>query len=134
MSEAVELKLYSPLQIDNIDRDAPDRAVPSQAVGRDCRSEYTRIIMNAFRAIQAQEDARNAFTAMKQNYDLVELSLPAVLQHTVESGPRVPYLAVRNFRIRICVRQGPVLMSEDFFLAESALRFVAAAPAVYGGA
>lgn len=68
MSEAVELKLYSPLQIDIIDRDAPDRAVPFQAVGHDCRSEYTRIIMNAFRAIQAQEDARNAFTAMKQNW------------------------------------------------------------------
>ncbi len=68
MSETVELRLYSPLQIDIINRDAPGRAIPFQAVSNDCRSEYTRIIMNAFRAIQSQEDARNAFTAMKQNW------------------------------------------------------------------
>ena len=68
MSETVELRLYSPLQVDIIDRDAPGRAIPFQAVSNDCRSEYARIIMNAFRAIQSQEDARNAFTAMKQNW------------------------------------------------------------------
>lgn len=68
MSEAVELKLYSPLQIDIIDRDAPSRAIPFQAIGCDCRSEYTRIIMNALRAFQPQEDARNAFAALNQNW------------------------------------------------------------------
>ena len=68
MSETVELRLYSPLQVDIIDRDAPGRAIPFQAVSNDCRSEYARIIMNAFRAIQSQEDARNAFAAMKQNW------------------------------------------------------------------
>ena len=68
MSEPVELRLYSPLQIDIIDRDAPGHAIPFQAVSNDCRSEYTRVIMNAFRAIQSQEDARNAFTAMAQDW------------------------------------------------------------------
>ena len=53
MSETVELRLYSPLQIDIINRDAPGRAIPFQAVSYHCRSEYTRIIMNAFRAIQS---------------------------------------------------------------------------------
>lgn len=32
MSETVELRLYSPLQIDIINRDAPGRAIPFQAV------------------------------------------------------------------------------------------------------
>ena len=68
MSETVELRLYSPLQIDIINRDAPGRAIPFQAVSNDCRSEYARIIMNAFRAIQPQEDARNAFIAPEQDW------------------------------------------------------------------
>lgn len=67
MSETVELRLYSPLQVDIIDRDAPGRAIPFQAVSNDCRSEYARIIMNAFRAIQPQKDARNAFIAPEQD-------------------------------------------------------------------
>ena len=68
MSETVELRLYSSLQIDIIKRDAPGRAIPFQAVSYHCRSEYTRIIMNAFRAIQSLEDARNAFTALDQDW------------------------------------------------------------------
>ncbi|MEY8388513.1 hypothetical protein AALC17_14685 [Oscillospiraceae bacterium 38-13] len=68
MSETVELRLYSPLQVDIIDRDALGRAIPFQAVSNDCRSEYARIIMNAFRAIQPQEDARNAFIAPEQDW------------------------------------------------------------------
>ena len=45
MSETVELRLYSPLQIDIINRDAPGRAIPFQAVSYHCRSEYTRIML-----------------------------------------------------------------------------------------
>ena len=45
MNETVELRLYSPLQIDIINRDAPGRASPFQAVSNDCRSEYTRIML-----------------------------------------------------------------------------------------
>lgn len=67
MSETVELRLYSPLQVDIIDRDVPGRAIPFQAVSSHCRSEYARIIMNAFRAIQPQKDARNAFIAPEQD-------------------------------------------------------------------
>ena len=45
MSETVELRLYSPLQIDIINRDASGRAIPFQAVSYHCRSEYTRIML-----------------------------------------------------------------------------------------
>lgn len=45
MSETVELRLYSPRQIDIINRDAPGRAIPFQAVSYHCRSEYTRIML-----------------------------------------------------------------------------------------
>lgn len=48
MSETVELRLYSPLQVDIIDRDAPGRAIPFQAVSNDCRSEYRYIICIQF--------------------------------------------------------------------------------------
>lgn len=111
MSEAVELKLYSPLQIDIIDRDAPDRAVPFQAVGRDCRSEYTRIIMNAFRAIQAQEDARNAFTAMKQNW-------AEVCEKIVSLTRSVELILGRPYNVFTCRSGGKLDAEEVNFLKQ----------------
>lgn len=111
MSEAVELKLYSPLQIDIIDRDAPDRAIPFQAVGRDCRSEYTRIIMNAFRAIQAQEDARNAFTAMKQNW-------AEVCEKIVSLTRSVELILGRPYNVFTCRSGGKLDAEEVNFLKQ----------------
>lgn len=105
MSEAVELKLYSPLQIDIIDRYAPGRAIPFQAVGCDCQSEYTRIIMNAFRAIQAQEDARNAFTAMKQNW-------AEVCEKIVSLTRSVELILDRPYNVFTC-RSGEKLNAEE---------------------
>ncbi len=68
MSDIVELKLYSPIQVDVIDRDAPGHAIPLQAAGHERLGEYTRIIMDAFRTFQSQEDARHAFTAPDQDW------------------------------------------------------------------
>lgn len=68
MSDIVELKLYSPIQVDAIDRDAPGHAIPLQAAGHERLGEYTRIIMDAFRTFQSQEDARHAFTAPDQDW------------------------------------------------------------------
>lgn len=71
MSKMVELKLYSPIQIDIIDRDRSDHAVPLQAADRERAGEYLGRIMNAFRELQPQEDARNAFTAPEQDWSEV---------------------------------------------------------------
>lgn len=71
MSKTVELKLYSPIQIDIIDLDRSDHAVPLQAVDRERAGEYLGRIMNAFRELQPQEDARNAFTAPEQDWSEV---------------------------------------------------------------
>lgn len=62
MSEPVELKLYSPLQVDIIDRDNSGHAITLRAVSHEQEAEYLDQIMNAFRELQYQEDARNAFT------------------------------------------------------------------------
>ena len=42
MSETVELRLYSPLQIDVIDRDISDRAIPLQAADQERRTPVSR--------------------------------------------------------------------------------------------
>ena len=68
MSETVELKLYSQLQVDIIDRDRSGCVIPFQAVPHEQAGEYLGKIMNAFRELQPQEDARNAFTAPDQNW------------------------------------------------------------------
>lgn len=68
MSETVELKLYSPLQVDVIDRDHSNHPIPLQAVSGERASEYLKKIMNAFRELQPQEDARNAFIAPEQDW------------------------------------------------------------------
>lgn len=65
MSETVELKLYSPLQVDIIDRDHSVRPFPLQAVSGEQASEYLGRIMNTF---QPQEEARNAFIAPEQDW------------------------------------------------------------------
>ena len=71
MSGIVELKLYSPLQVDIIDRDTPGHAIPFQALGRDRLGEYTGMTMKAFRALQSQEDARDAFVSPDQDWSEV---------------------------------------------------------------
>lgn len=71
MSKMVELKLYSPLQVDVIDQDRSDHAVPLQAVNGELAGEYLGRIMNSFREIQPQEDARNAFIAPEQDWSEV---------------------------------------------------------------
>ena len=68
MSETVELKLYSPLQVDIIDRDRSGHPIPLQAVSCEQGGEYLGKIMNAFRELQSQEDARNAFIASEQDW------------------------------------------------------------------
>lgn len=111
MSETVELRLYSPLQVDIIDRDAPGRAIPFQAVSNDCRSEYARIIMNAFRAIQSQEDARNAFTAMKQNW-------AEVCEKIVSLTRSVELILGRPYNVFTCRSGGKLDAEEVNFLKQ----------------
>lgn len=71
MSETVERKLYSPLQVDIIDRDSGGHAIPLEAVKGEEAKEYLGRIMAALREAQPQEDARNAFTAPDQDWSEV---------------------------------------------------------------
>lgn len=68
MSGIVELKLYSPLQVDIIDWDRSGSPIPLQAASREQGREYLGKIMNAFRELQSQEDVRNAFIASEQDW------------------------------------------------------------------
>ncbi|WP_325213478.1 DUF4240 domain-containing protein [Oscillibacter sp.] len=68
MSGIVELKLYSPLQVDIIDRDTPDPPCPLQAARPERKQEYLERFKNELRALQFQEDARHAFTAPEQDW------------------------------------------------------------------
>lgn len=68
MSETIELKLYSPLQVDVIDRDFPGHPIPLRAVNQERQSEYLDQILNTLQGLQSQEDARNAFTAPNQDW------------------------------------------------------------------
>lgn len=63
-----ELQLYSPIQVDIIDRDIPGSAVPLQAVSHERKMEYLELIMSAFQKLQSQEEARNAFIAPRQEW------------------------------------------------------------------
>lgn len=75
MSETTELKLYSPIQVDIIDRDRKpeklDTVIPLQAVDREHERDYLSKIMRAFRELQPQEDARGAFTVPEQDWSEV---------------------------------------------------------------
>lgn len=60
------LELYSPIQLDMIDRDNPGHSIPLQAAGHDREQEYLDRIMSIFGELQAQEDARSAFAVPEQ--------------------------------------------------------------------
>lgn len=62
------LELYSPIEVDIIDRDASSRPIPLQAADPERQQEYLNRIMHAFLQLQPQEDARNAFTAPEQDW------------------------------------------------------------------
>ena len=78
MSETVELRLYSPLQIDVIDRDISDRAIPLQAADQERKEEYLRRIVRALGELQSQEDARHAFTAPQQDWSEISKKIISV--------------------------------------------------------
>ena len=63
-----ELKLYSPLQVDIIDRDDPGHVIPLQAVNHEQGPQYLSQIVNVLQGLQSHEDARNAFTAPNQDW------------------------------------------------------------------
>lgn len=71
MSDTAELTLYSPLQVDVIDRDGSGRAVPLQAADPEKAGEYLSRIMAAFLALQSQEDARDAFISPDRDWSEV---------------------------------------------------------------
>lgn len=78
MRETVELRLYSPLQIDVIDRDISDRAIPLQAADQERKEEYLRRIVRALGELQSQEDARHAFTAPQQDWSEISKKIISV--------------------------------------------------------
>ena len=78
MSETVELRLYSPLQIDVIDRDISDRAIPLQAADQERKEEDLRRIVRALGELQSQEDARHAFTAPQQDWSEISKKIISV--------------------------------------------------------
>lgn len=90
MSDMAELNLYSPLQVDVIDRDGQGRAVPLEAVGSDRAEEYLDRIMSVFRVLQPQEDARSAFTSSDQDWSEVCEKIVS-LTRTVELVGSRPY-------------------------------------------
>ena len=85
-----ELTLYSPLQVDVIDRDSQGCAVPLEAVGSDRAEEYLDRIMSVFRVLQPQEDARSAFTSSDQDWSEVCEKIVS-LTRTVELAGGRPY-------------------------------------------
>lgn len=86
----VELTLYSPLQVDVIDRDGHGQAIPLEAVGSDRAEEYLDRIMSAFRTLQPQEEARDAFTAPDQDWSEVCEKIVSITR-TVELVGGRPY-------------------------------------------
>lgn len=90
MSGVAEVKLYSPLQVDVIDRDSHGQAIPLEAVGSDRAEEYLDRIMDAFRALQPQEDARSAFASPEQDWSEVSDKIVS-LTRTVELVGGRPY-------------------------------------------
>ena len=74
------LELYSPIQVDVIDRDTPGRSIPLQAAGPEQRQEYLSRIMRTFGELQAQENARNAFTAPDQEWDEICEKITSVIR------------------------------------------------------
>ena len=62
------LKLYSPLQVDIIDRDNPGHPIPLRAAGPEHAQEYLDMIARAFVELQSQEDARSAFITLDQDW------------------------------------------------------------------
>lgn len=90
MNRTVELKLYSPIQVDVIDRDMPGHSIPLQAAGPEHQQEYLDRIMNTLQALQPQEDARDAFTAPDQDWDDICEKIVS-LTRTVELVNGRPY-------------------------------------------
>lgn len=90
MSEPVELRLYSPLQIDIIDRDVSDRVIPLQVASPERKEEYLRRIVRALGELQSQEDARNAFTAPEQDWSEISEKIISVTRAVILVNNR-PY-------------------------------------------
>ncbi len=80
MSEPAELRLYSPLQIDVIDRDISDQAIPLEAASHERKEEYLRRIVRALGELQSQEDARNAFTTHQQDWSEISKKIISVVR------------------------------------------------------
>ena len=72
------LELYSLIQVDIIDRDVSEQAIPLQAVAPEHKKEYLPRIAHAFGELQPQEDARNAFIALGQDWPEVSKKIISV--------------------------------------------------------
>lgn len=95
-----ELELYSPIQVDIIDRDIPLHSVPLQAVSHERKGEYLELILSAFQKLRSQEEARNAFTAPRQEW-------PEALREKIVSLTRsVGMINGRPHGIYICRSSG----------------------------
>ena len=74
------MRLYSPLQIDVIDRDISDQAIPLEAASHERKEEYLRRIVRALGELQSQEDARNAFTTHQQDWSEISKKIISVVR------------------------------------------------------
>lgn len=105
MSKTVELKLYSPLQVDVIDRDHADHPIPLQAVSGERAREYLGRIMNTFRELQPQEDARNAFIAPEQDW-------PEICEKIISLTRAVEMVNGTLYSVYICRSNGTLTPKE----------------------
>ena len=91
------LELYSPIQVDIIDRDASGCLIPLQAAGPEHRQEYLSRVMWAFFELHAQEEARSAFTAHNQDW-------PEMCEKIISVTRTVRLVNDRPYGVYVCQR------------------------------
>lgn len=84
--EDKKLVLYSPIQVDVIDRDSPGHSFPLQAAG----PEHLDRVMHVLWSLQSQEDARHAFTASELDWSEICEKIISVSRVTARIDDR-PY-------------------------------------------
>lgn len=110
MSETEERKLYSPLQVDIIDRDHSNHAIPLQAASRERKEDYLVQIMNGFREVQPHVDAKNAFFP---GYPWSGIEYPYEWSEVAAYLPRLTAKHLTLEELRACARRGHIWDHSD---------------------
>ena len=99
------LELYSPIQVDIIDRDISNYAIPLQTAPPEHEKEYLLRIAHAFGELQSQEDARNAFIALGPDW-------PEVSKKIISVARSVSMINGRPYGVYSCRSHGELAPEE----------------------